>query len=70
MRRYRDAVDAGQARLEEAEAERLRVRAESARLLERVNTLARRAEEEATKVLVGGGVAAVVAVKAREDSQK
>ena len=70
MRRYRDAVDAGQARLEEAEAERLRVRAESARLLERVNTLARRAEEEATKVRVGDGVAAVVAVKAREGSRE
>lgn len=70
MRRYRGAVDAGQARLEEAEAERLRVRAESARLLERVNTLARRAEEEATKVRVGDGVAAVVAVKAREGSRE
>lgn len=69
MRRYRDAVDAGHARLEEAGAERLRVRAESARLLERVNTLARRADEEATKVRVRGGIAVVVAVKERGGSR-
>lgn len=62
MRQYRNAVDAAQARLEKAEAERLCVRAESARLLERVNTLARKAEEEATKVRVGGSIAAAVAV--------
>lgn len=69
MRRYRDAVDAGDVRLEEAEAERLRVRAESARLLERVNTLARRAEEEATKVRLRGGIYVVVAVEARGGSR-
>lgn len=49
-RRYGEAVERGQARVEEAEAERLRMQASAAKLLARVDELTRKAEEEAMKV--------------------
>lgn len=49
-RRYAEDLERGRVRVAEAERERLRVRAATETLLERVNGLARKAEEEATEV--------------------
>ncbi|CAM9841491.1 unnamed protein product, partial [Ectocarpus sp. 12 AP-2014] len=48
-RRYREAIERGQARVEDAEADRRRMQASAAKLLERVDELTRIAEEEAMK---------------------
>ncbi|CAM9928844.1 unnamed protein product [Ectocarpus sp. 4 AP-2014] len=48
-RRYREAVERGQARVEDAEADRRRMQTSAAKLLERVDELTRKAEEEAMK---------------------
>ncbi|CAM9536059.1 unnamed protein product [Scytosiphon promiscuus] len=48
-RRYAEALDQGQARVEKAEAERLRARKATAGLVERVDQLTRKAEEEASQ---------------------
>ncbi|CAN0013837.1 unnamed protein product, partial [Ectocarpus sp. 8 AP-2014] len=48
-RRYGEAVERGQARVEDAEADRRRMQESAAKLLERVDELTRKAEEEAMK---------------------
>lgn len=54
VQRYRDALEQEKARIEEVEREKLRVRAATEGLLQRVDELERRAESEAAQVPVEG----------------
>lgn len=63
-RRYAEDLERGRVRVAEAERERLRARGATETLLERVDSLARKAEEEAAQVFRFGHVEACVCASA------